>query len=432
MKAEIISVGTELLLGHTINTDAAYVARELADLGVDLLHVHTVGDNPGRLKLALREALGRCDIVVTTGGLGPTDDDLTKETVAGVANAPLELHEESRKYLETFFQGRSMTANQLKQAQVPRGCVVFPNHAGTAPGCAVSVALEDGRTGHVLMLPGPPSELLPMLSRHAVPYVRGLVEASENAVIHSLVIRTFGVGEGAGAAAIADLTGNPNPTAATYTTDSEMFVRVTAKAADHDSAAALCRPLAEDICRRYGDRVYAVVDAGETVSLEGVVIAELIRQSVTLSTAESCTGGLLAKRITDVPGASGVFRGGMVTYADEAKTDLLGVDAALIDEHGAVSEPVAVAMARGARERCKTELGVGITGVAGPSGGTAEKPVGLVHIALAHSDGVTCRTMTPFGRLHDRQWLRERAASEALDMIRRRVLNLPEREPFEN
>lgn len=431
MKAEIISVGTELLLGHTINTDAAYVARELADLGVDLLHVLTVGDNPERLEHALREALGRSDIVVTTGGLGPTEDDLTKETVARVANAPLELHEESRLCLETFFQGRTMTVNQLKQAHMPRACVVFANSVGTAPGCAVPVKLEGGRVGHILMLPGPPSELLPMLSRHAVPYVRGLVEASESAVIHSLVIRTFGVGEGAGAAAIADLTGNPNPTAATYTTDSEMFVRVTAKAADHDSAAALCRPFAEEICRRYGDRVYAVADANEAVSLEGVVVRELIARDTTLATAESCTGGLLAKRITDVPGASAIFLGGLITYANEAKTDLLGVDAALIEEHGAVSEPVAVAMARGARERCQTELGVGITGVAGPSGGTAEKPVGLVHIALAHSDGVTCRTMTPFGRLHDRQWLRERAASEALDMVRRHVLGLSEREPFE-
>lgn len=430
MKAEIISVGTELLLGHTVNTDATYVARELAALGVDLMHVQAVGDNPERLEEALHAALLRCDVVITTGGLGPTEDDLTKETVARVANVPLCPHEESLRKLETFFRDRVMTSNQLKQAHMPEGATVFPNDAGTAPGCAVPTP----GGGHILMLPGPPSELKPMLTRCAVPFVAGLLAADQRTVIHSTMIRTYGVGEGAGAAAIADLTTSSNPTAATYTTDNEMFVRVTAKAPDIDTASALCAPMVATILERFGDRVYAVVDAShpsaETISLEAVVAQELTARQQTLAVAESCSGGLLAKRLTDIPGSSAFFQAGIVTYSNAMKTALLGVPAKLIDTHGAVSEQVARAMAEGVRDRCSTDYGIGITGVAGPGGGTPEKPVGLIHLALAHPNGTHSFVMTPFGRTHDRHWLRERATSEALDLLRRCLLCMPERAAF--
>lgn len=426
MNAEIISVGTELLLGHTVNTNATYVARELAALGIDLMHVHAVGDNPDRLEHALREALTRCDIIITTGGLGPTEDDLTKETVARVAKTPLVPHQDSLDRLQTFFRDRAMTPNQLKQAHMPEGCTVFPNNSGTAPGCAVRTAAGK----HILMLPGPPSELKPMLSGRAAPFLASLLAADEHTVIHSTMIRTFGVGEGSGAAAIADLTTGTNPTAATYTTDNEMFVRVTAKAATLEAARALCAPVVNDIARRFGDRIYAIVEDDTPISLEHTVARELTVRKLTLAVAESCTGGLLAKRLTDIPGSSAFFLAGLVTYANAMKTALLGVDPELIERLGAVSEPVARAMAEGVRQRCGTDYGIGITGVAGPDGGTPEKPVGLVHIALATPDGTSLRTMTPFGRTHDRQWLRERAASEALDMLRRAVLGLGEREVF--
>ena len=226
MNAEIISVGTELLLGHTINTDAAFVARELSAIGVNLLFACTVGDNPGRLRDALEEALGRSDVVITTGGLGPTDDDLTKETIASVAGAPLKIHEDSLRRLESYFKGRpAMGENQRKQAMLPEGATVFPNDIGTAPGCGVRTA--SGKV--IVMLPGPPSELVPMLQHYVVPFLK----EGSHAVIHSCMIRTFGLGEGAGALKIADLTDAANPTAATYAKENEMFVRVTARADNH-------------------------------------------------------------------------------------------------------------------------------------------------------------------------------------------------------
>lgn len=413
MKAEIISVGTELLLGHTVNTDAAHVARELSALGVDLLHAHTVGDNAGRLEAALREALGRGDLVITTGGLGPTDDDLTKETVARVADAPLVEHDDSLRRLKEYFGDRPMSANQRKQAFLPRGSVAFPNAVGTAPGCAVPVA--NGK--FVILLPGPPSELLPMLRDSVVPFL----QQRANEAIASFMVRTFGIGEGAAAERIADLTGGANPTAATYATEGEMFVRVTAKAKDAASAASLAAPLVEAVRRRLGDVVYGV----NVTSLESVVVPELIRRGLSLTTAESCTGGLLAKRITDQPGASAVFGVGLVTYANAAKTRLLGVPEDLLRAHGAVSAEVAQSMAANARVRYDGTFGIGITGVAGPDGGTPEKPVGLVYIALSDEKETLLRVMRPQGRYLGREWTRNRAASHALDLLRRRLFGLP-------
>lgn len=413
MKAEIISVGTELLLGHTVNTDATHVARELSALGMDLLQVHTVGDNPQRLEKALREALERAEVVITTGGLGPTEDDLTKETVALVAEAPLEEHADSMARLREYFGSRSMSANQAKQAMLPRGSVVFPNLAGTAPGCATPAG--EGRW--VLMLPGPPSELLPMLHDSAVPFLRSM----SGLVISSFMVKTFGIGEGVAALRIAGLTGGANPTAATYAGDAEMFVRVTAKAQDAAAAEALAAPMVAEVRKLLGHFVYGVNVAG----LETVVVQELARQGKSLATAESCTGGLLAKRITDQPGASDVFGYGMVTYANEAKERLLGVPHDVLCAHGAVSPEVARAMAQGVREYSGAHYGIGITGVAGPGGGTPQKPVGLVYIALSDAEHVWLRVMRPQGRYLGREWTRRLASSHALDMLRRRLADLP-------
>lgn len=421
MKAEIISVGTELLLGHTINSDAAHVARELAAFGLDLEHVQTVGDNAGRLEAALREALARSSLVVCTGGLGPTDDDLTKETVARVAGLPLVEDAESLARLKEYFGTRGMGKNQLKQTLLPAGAEPFPNTVGTAPGCAVPI----GADKFVLLLPGPPSELLPMLERS----VRPFLERRAGAVIVSAMIRTFGIGEGTAAERIRDLTQGGNPTAATYATDGEMFVRVTAKAGDETAARALAAPLVRAICERLGDVVYGV----DVPNLESVVVAGLARAGLRLVTAESCTGGLLAKRLTDQPGASAVFETGLVTYADATKTRLLGVPTAVLAAHGAVSPETAVWMADGARLRQGGDLGLGITGIAGPDGGSLEKPVGLVYIALSAPDGIWLRGMRPQGRYMGRMWTRLRASSHALDLVRRRLAGLPmEAERWEN
>ncbi|MBQ9406943.1 MAG: competence/damage-inducible protein A, partial [Desulfovibrio sp.] len=400
------------LLGHTVNSDAAYVATELAALGMDLLHVQTVGDNPERLETALREALARAEIVITTGGLGPTEDDLTKETVARVTGAPLEEHADSLARLREYFGDRPMSANQYKQSLLPHGSHVFPNAVGTAPGCAVPAG--DGR--FVLLLPGPPRELLPMLHEHVTPFLTGM----SGAVIVSSMVKTFGIGEGDAAMRLASLTAKSNPSAATYVGDMEMYVRITAKARDVTTAKALAAPVVAQARALLGDVVYGL----DVPDLETVVVDELLRRGETLATAESCTGGLLSKRLTDISGASKVFGFGFVTYANAAKTALLGVSESLLAEHGAVSAAVAQSMAQGARERSRATYGLGITGIAGPDGGTKHKPVGLVYIALNDADHTWLRLLRPQGRYPGRDRIRRLASSHALDMLRRRLTGL--------
>lgn len=413
MKAEIIAVGTELLLGHTVNTDAAHVARALSGLGADLHHACVVGDNAARLEECLRAALQRSDWVITTGGLGPTNDDLTKETVARVLGLPLEEDADSLRRLREYFGDRPVGENQYKQAWLPRGSRAFVNRVGTAPGCAAPAA----GGGLVIMLPGPPSELLPMLHDEVVPWLA----QRTGACIRSSMVRTFALGEGDAELRLRDLTAAANPTVATYATDGEMFVRITAKAAGPQEAEALLAPVREAVCRRLGDRVYGV----DVDDLESVVVPLLLQRGETLTTAESCTGGLLAKRITDVAGASAVFRQGLVTYANEAKTCLLGVPEDLLARVGAVSPEVARCMAEQALRRYGSTWGIGISGIAGPGGGTDTKPVGLVHIALSDGQRTWLRVMRPHGRYMGRAWTRQRAASHALDMLRRAMLGLP-------
>lgn len=412
MQAEIIAVGTELLLGHTINSDAAHVGRELSALGIDVLHSCVVGDNPGRLEEALREALSRSDLVITTGGLGPTEDDLTKETIAAVLEMPLEEDADSLARLKEYFGARPMGPNQHKQVMLPRGSRALPNRIGTAPGCYACRA--DGKA--VAMLPGPPRELLPMLREQLVP----ILAARTQACICSHMVRTFAQGEGDAALRLAELTGLANPSTATYATDGEMFVRVTAKAESAAAAEALAAPTLARVRELLGDVVYGV----DVENLESVVVPELARRGQTVATAESCTGGLLAAAITDVPGSSAVFRTGVVTYANESKTRLLGVPEELLARVGAVSEEVARHMAAAVRERAGSNWGIGITGIAGPDGGSEEKPVGLVYIALAGADRTWLRVMRPQGRYMGRQWTRRRAAGHGLDMLRRALAGL--------
>ncbi len=412
MKAEIISVGTELLLGQTVNTDATIVAQALSELGIDLLYAATVGDNEERLRQALEQALERSDLVITTGGLGPTKDDLTKETIAAVAGVPLLEDAGARARIEAYFKGRYCGGNQLKQALLPQGCTVLPNDVGTAPGCVVET---DGK--YIIMFPGPPSELKPMLERYAVPFLQNV----EQATIYSDNIYVFGKGEGAVAELLADYLEGGNPTAATYAKDGEMFVRVTAKAKTLEQAKAMCAPVTKEMVAILGDVVYGV----NTDSLEHTVVQMLQKCGETVATAESCTGGLLSKRLTDVAGASAVFECGMCTYANRIKRQLIGVPEELLAQYGAVSEQVARAMAQGVRNTTGSTYGIGITGIAGPDGGSEEKPVGLIYIGL--TDG----TQTWVKQLGEgaapkrtREYYRITAASTALNMLRRYLQGL--------
>lgn len=412
MNAEIISVGTELLLGQVVNTDAAIVARELSTLGINLLHSSVVGDNPKRLEDAVKLALSRSDLLIMTGGLGPTTDDLTKETVAAAAGRRLCLHEESLQRLQEYFHTGDLPENQKKQAYLPEGCTALKNDNGTAPGCAFTA--ENGCT--VIMLPGPPSELAPMMRHQAVPYLR----KDQESVIVSHNVHIYGRGEAPVAALMDDKMDSENPTLAPYAKEGECFLRVTAKAKNEEEADRLCQPMIEEIRGRLGDFVYSV----DVESLEELVVSLLKEHKKELAVSESCTGGLLAKRLTDISGASDVFHMGCVTYANETKEKLLGVPHETLETYGAVSEQTARAMAEGIVRLSGADLGIGITGNAGP-GASEGKPVGLIYVALSDGENTWVSELNNGGRRKNREWHRHCSASRALDMVRRYLSGMP-------
>ena len=420
MNAEILAVGTELLLGDILNTNAQYLAVELASMGIGVLHQTVVGDNPGRLLEAAKQALSRSDILITTGGLGPTGDDITRETVSQALGLPLVLDAESLRRMEEYFHrsGRAMTENNRKQAMLPEGAVVFANDWGTAPGCAVE---REGKIA--VMLPGPPREMRPMYEHCVRPYLEKFGEG----VIASQSLRIFGMGESAVEPKLADLMEGANPTLAPYAKDGEVLLRVTARAGTHEKALALCAPVAGEIRARLGDVVY-----GENIdSLQQAVVALLCEKAKKVAIAESCTGGLVAKRVTEVPGSSEVFDCGVVSYANAVKSRLLGVRAATLDAFGAVSPQTAAEMAEGVRILGRADVGISTTGIAGPGGGTREKPVGLVYIGL--SDGRTClvkKLLLGHGS-NEREFIRYLASSHVLDLLRRFVYGLPQPEGAE-
>lgn len=404
---EILSVGTELLLGGTINSDAQLLSRRLSALGLNVYYHTVVGDNPARLRQAVDIARGRADIIITTGGLGPTCDDLTKQTLAAAFGKKLVLHEDLAEELRNWFarRGQTMTDNNLQQAELPEGCTVFPNACGTAPGCAFEAAGV-----HVLMLPGPPSECMDMFEKQAAPYLSALSEG----VIVSRTLRVFGMGESRVENLLRrrmnELT---NPTLAPYAKDGECELRITAKAADAETARALIAPVEEEVRALLGDMIYGA----DVPDLETVVLELLKQRGLTLGTAESCTGGLIAKRLTDIPGSSAVFRGGVVSYCDAVKAGVLGVPEALLEEFGAVSEPVARSMAEGARRVLGCDLAVSTTGVAGPGSDGRGNPEGLIFVALAAPEKTEVRTIRLSGAGRERA--RFTAASHALDLARR-------------
>ncbi|MCI9055938.1 MAG: competence/damage-inducible protein A [Oscillospiraceae bacterium] len=415
MVAELIAVGTELLLGNVANTDAQIISQGLSALGITVLHHTVVGDNPQRLAEALETARNRADIIITTGGLGPTYDDLTKQTICKTFHRELELHEDILEDLKTWFQtkmGKKMPENNIQQAMLPVDCTIFDNPVGTAPGCAF---VEDGV--HVLMLPGPPFECRYMFEHRAAPYLEKLTDG----VIVSHEIKVFGMGESAVEEALHEpMTTLTNPTLAPYAKTNECMVRATARAESREKAEELLTPLVREVCETLGDVVYGV-DVG---SLEEVVSGLLAERGLTLAAAESCTGGLLSKRMTDLPGASKVFRGGVVSYVNDVKANVLGVPREVLEQYGAVSGETARAMAEGCRRVCGSDLAVSLTGVAGPERDDWGNEVGTVYAALAGPEETICKKLT-CGRGRGRDRVRTAAASNALDLIRRFLLKLP-------
>ncbi len=411
MKCEIIAVGTELLLGEIVNTDAQAISQGLAELGINVYFETVCGDNPERLRSVLEIAKGRADIIVTTGGLGPTADDLTKETIAAAFGKQLELHQPSMDRLLQHFKGRTMTPNNEKQAWLPQGCFVLDNDWGTAPGCAFEA---EGCV--VVMLPGPPSECVNMFRQRAMPYLAKL----SGGTICSRYIRVFGMGESEMESKLThQMQTWRNPTAAPYAKEGECLVRVTAMAETEEKARAMTEPALEELRAILGDVVYGV----DVDSLEQVVVQEMTARGLTLAAAESCTGGLLGKRVTDIPGASACFLGGVVSYSNQAKQDLLGVKKETLEQFGAVSEQVACQMAEGVRRAMEADVGVSTTGVAGP-GGSEQKPAGLVYIGLSTKEGTRAVRILKPNQSRDR--VRRLASSTALDLIRRYVQGLSE------
>ncbi|WP_058485404.1 competence/damage-inducible protein A [Defluviitalea phaphyphila] len=411
MNAEILCVGTELLLGDIVNTNAQYIARRLADIGIEVYYQSVVGDNERRLHQAFELALKRSDIVITTGGLGPTKDDLTKETAAKIAGKEMVLDQESLKWIESYFKklGREMTENNKKQAYFPQDAIIFHNDNGTAPGCAIEI--DDNKK--IILLPGPPREMKPMFENNVIPYLSKLQEG----VLVSKVLRICGIGESKTEELLKDIIiTQSNPTIAPYAKTGEVTIRITAKASNKEEANNLIKPVERKIRTILGNNIYG---EGENTSLESVVGKLLITSNKTISVAESCTGGLLAGRIINYPGISAVFKEGMVTYSNEAKIKRLGVKEDILKKYGAVSKETAEEMAIGIAKISNSDIGVSTTGIAGPSGGTKEKPVGLVYAGLYINGKVYSKKFNFRG---DRQTIRERTVISVLDWIRRELL----------
>ncbi len=410
MIAEIICVGTELLLGNIVNTNAAFLAKECADLGLSCYYQTVVGDNPERLYQTVKTAIERSDIILLTGGLGPTKDDLTKETVAKVFECPLYLDEVSKRRIAEYFELRDRipTENTWKQAMIPEGAIVVENENGTAPGVIIE---KNGK--RAILMPGPPSELQPMFLNSIAPYLKEL----EKRTIVSVTVKIVGIGESQAETMVADLMDSQtNPTLAPYAKTCEVHFRVTARADSVKEAMELNQPMVLELQKRFGNNIYTT-DAN--VSLEQALADMLLGKRLSMSTAESCTGGLVAARMIKVPGVSKIFKGGFITYADETKQKLLGVDQKTLELYGAVSPQTAEEMARGAANALSSDVAISITGIAGPEGGTEKKPVGLVYIGCYVMGKVQIQEYHFSG---NRMKIREYATATALIQLRNCLL----------
>lgn len=418
MVVELISVGTEILLGNIVNTNAAYLSEKCAGLGLSCYYQSVVGDNAKRLFETIRCAVGRSDIVILSGGLGPTEDDLTKETAAEVFGRKLFLDENIKEQIQSYFEkrGSKPTDNNWKQAMVPEGAIAVENENGTAPGIIME---QDGK--HIILLPGPPNELIPMFEKSIVPYLKNL----QPGIIYSKTVKVCGIGESRAETMIADLIDTQtNPTIATYAKTGEVHLRVTASADTEKEAKKLIKPVVKELKNRFGDAVYTT---DEEVTLEETVAELLKKNELTAAFAESCTGGLLAARMINVPGVSENLKVSYITYSDKAKHKLLGVGKSLLKKKGAVSAEVAEEMVKGAAIFANADVTVATTGIAGPDGGSAEKPVGLVYIACNVNGNVKVKEYHFSG---NRNKIRESATVNALIFMRECILDYCAMESF--
>ncbi len=415
MTAEIICVGTELLLGNIVNTNAAFLSEKLAYLGINCYFQTVVGDNRDRLLSVINTALSRADILIFSGGLGPTEDDLTKETVAEALGKKLIRDKKAEQEIADYFalRGRITTDNNWKQADVIEGCEILYNKNGTAPGIFVS---EGEKT--VILLPGPPLELKSMFTDSVMPKL----QQKCGQVFYSQTVKIVGPGESSVETQILDmLDTQDNPTIAPYAKTGEVHLRVTARAKDEKEAREKTAPVVEELYRRFGNAVYTT-DADET--LEMALTKLLMKKKYTMTTAESCTGGMIAARMVNAPGVSAVLKSGFITYANEAKEELLGVSHDTLEKFGAVSRETAEEMAEGAAKAAHTDAAVAVTGIAGPDGGTKEKPVGLVYIGVNVRGNVEVREYHFSG---SRQKIRESVTAAALTFLREKLLASEER-----
>lgn len=410
MKAEIIAVGTEILLGDILNTNAQYLSKALAAIGITVYYQSVVGDNPERLKNAYQLAFSRSDLVITTGGLGPTGDDLTKEVGGEFFNRKSILHEDELEKIERYFKKQNLLLNEgnKKQAYFPEGAIILNNNFGTAPGCIVK---DNNKI--LINLPGPPREMIPMFESYVSKYLKKFASG----VIYSKVLRVCGLAEGHMEDKIKDIIDRgTNPTIAPYAKNTEVILRITSNSETEEEAKEKIIPIENQIRERLGQNIYAEGN----VTMEEVVAKILIEKNLTISVAESCTGGLIAAKLINYPGISSVFKEGVVTYSNESKVKRLGVLQETLNKYGAVSEQVAKEMAQGISKTCKTNIGLSVTGIAGPGGGTDLKPVGLVYLGLYINGEVKVKKLSLNG---DRKRVREVAAVRALDWLRRELIN---------
>ncbi|SHH12814.1 competence/damage-inducible protein A [Tepidibacter thalassicus] len=409
MNAEILCVGTELLLGDIVNTNAQFIAKELADLGIFVYYQSVVGDNPKRIKNSFEIAFSRADLVIVTGGLGPTKDDITKEVAAEYFNEKLVLDESSFNKIKEYFesQNRKMVEGNKKQAYFPKDSIILPNDYGTAPGCIIE---KDKKI--LILLPGPPKEMINMFKSYVIPYLNKY----QDKVLVSKVLRLCGIGESHMEDVISDIMRNQtNPTIAPYAKQGEVIIRITARANSRKEAESLIIPIKNEIYLRLSEYIYG---EGDT-SLEAEVAKLLINKKLTIATAESCTGGLIASKLINYPGVSSVFIEGMVTYSNESKMKRLNVKKETLQKYGAVSEQTAIEMAVGIAKEAGTNIGLAVTGIAGPGGGSEEKPVGLVFIGLYINGNVKIKKLNLKG---SREKIRNITSIKALDFLRKEIL----------
>ena len=408
--AEIVTIGTEMLLGDLVDTNTAWISQRLAELGVAMYRHTTVGDNPERIVEALREASSRSTLVITTGGLGPTSDDLTNACLSTLTGREMVEYPEAREHVNEMFKrfGRRPTENNYKQALFPRGTKLIPNPVGTAMG-----ALVEWEGTLFATLPGVPAEMKSMFGETLEPLIRARSDGS----IVSKTLHFAGIGESALAELVQDFLDAEDPTVAPLAGQGRVRLRITTRADTEEEAQEKIRPVEREVIARLDDYFFGEDDE----TLEGAVARLLKVEDATLALAESCTGGLLAKRLTDMPGSSAYFTEGLVTYSNEAKERLLGVPHALLLEHGAVSEPVARAMAEGARRISGADYGLSVTGIAGPDGGTEEKPVGLVFVGISDAEGTFAERLDFTAWARSRDSIRERSTNRAFDLLRLRL-----------